>query len=122
MRRVFILTGLLAVILMATWGGPSMVSANTCTETCSGGAVLSCTSSTGMCNNAGGGSITCCGATLSCGPINTYDACRNNCDTAHDNCVNSCGTRAGSCLTNCNTGLRTCWTHCGAAPATSGSC
>ena len=123
MRRLFVLTGLLAVLLMAAWGGPTMVSANpqTCTEACSGGATLSCTSAAGICSSSAG-SVTCCGVTLLCGPINTFDTCRNNCDTAHDNCVNSCGTRAGSCLTNCNTGLRTCWTHCGPAPATSASC
>jgi hypothetical protein len=122
MRRVFVLAGLLAVMLMATWGGPTLVSATqTCTATCSGGSILTCTVATGTCSSASG-TVTCCGQAHDCVAVNAYDACRNNCDNQHDACINSCGGHGGNCITNCNTALRTCWNRCGVAPSKSFSC
>ena len=122
MRRMLLLVGLLAVVVLATYGGPTAVAASeTCTATCSGGATLSCTVASGTCSSAVG-TVTCCGGqTLTCGAINTWDACRTSCDTAYTNCVNHCTVR-NPCLQNCLTGRSTCESHCGAQPTISLSC
>jgi hypothetical protein len=121
MRKALLLAGLLTVLALAIYGGPTVASASqTCTEPCSGGSTLSCTVATGMCTSSLG-SVTCCGATHDCAAINTYDTCRNNCETAYDTCINHCTVR-NPCVQNCNNARTTCLSHCGTRPTTSWSC
>jgi len=120
MRRAFVMIGLMTVVFLATWGGPTLVSATqTCTATCTGG-TLTCTVSTGTCSSASG-TVTCCGQTHDCVAINAYTACRNDCNADYNLCKSRCTVR-DPCLSDCLDTQRACWTYCGPRPATSFSC
>jgi hypothetical protein len=121
MRRFFLMAGLVAIVFLAVYGRPAVVSASqVCNATCSSGTSLSCNVASGTCTSSGT-TVTCCGQTLNCVAIDAYNACRNSCDDKYDTCVNNCTVR-DPCLTNCNTALRACWTRCGTRPTTSLSC
>jgi hypothetical protein len=121
MRRFFLMAGLVAIVFLAVYGRPAVVSASqVCNATCASGSTLTCNVANGTCTSSGT-TVTCCGQSLNCVAIDAYNACRNNCDNKYDTCVNNCTVR-DPCLTNCNTALRACWTRCGARPTTSLSC
>jgi len=121
MRRFFLMAGLVAIVFLAVYGRPAVVSASqVCTATCASGSSLTCNVASGTCTSSGT-SVTCCGQTLNCVAIDAYNACRNTCEDRYDTCINHC-TVKDSCVTNCNTALRSCWTQCGARPTTSLSC
>jgi hypothetical protein len=121
MRRMLLMVGLLAVVTLVTYGGPTAVAASeTCTATCSGGATLSCTVASGTCSSAAG-MVTCCGQTHNCNAINAWDTCQNSCQTAYNTCFSHC-TVFNPCVTICVNNRLTCQRNCGAQPTISFSC
>jgi hypothetical protein len=122
MRKVLLMAGLLAVVVFATYGGPTGAAASqTCTATCPSGAVLQCNVANGTCSSTGA-TVTCCGQTHSnCAAIDAWNACRNACFDDYDDCRSQCRVRI-PCLDDCNAARTACLSSCGTRPTTTWSC
>lgn len=126
MKKILSLAGLLAVVFVALGGIPFPVAeaAQTCYTNCSSGKTLTCTTATGTCTSVPG-SVTCCGTTYYCAPIDAAvaarNACLDNCWTNYEACVDNCTVRH-PCLSNCAAARSSCMSQCPPLPQTSFSC
>lgn len=122
MRKVLVMAGLLAVVVFATYGGPTRaVASQTCTATCPSGSVLQCNVANGTCTSTGT-TVTCCGQTHNaCAAIDAWNACRSACFDDYDACRSSCRVRV-PCLDDCANARTACFNSCGTRPTTTWSC
>ncbi|HYO12133.1 MAG TPA: hypothetical protein VE685_02940 [Thermoanaerobaculia bacterium] len=121
MKRALVLIGLMGVLALATYGGPtSVVAGQYCSSTCPSGSKLECTTNTGTCT-AVPGKVTCCGQEHDCAAIDAYNACQNACLADYNACRSSCTVR-DPCLADCAEARDFCIQSCGPRPQTSFSC
>jgi hypothetical protein len=121
MRRLLALACFAAALVLATQWGPGVaVASQTCSTTCSSGAQISCTVASGTCTSSPG-SVSCCGQVYGCSAIDSYWACRDNCDAQYDSCIHQCRV-FNPCVNNCLQNRNFCYSLCGSPPQTSFSC
>ncbi len=120
-KKLVGILGVFSVALLAVGRSAPLLSATeTCTATCSGGAVLMCTSASGTCSSSSM-SVTCCGGTHTCTAVNAWQTCINSCTTALNRCIQACDGKL-TCVGPCYTADTACKNRCGAEPATTFSC
>jgi hypothetical protein len=121
MRRFLELVCIVVVTLVAAQWGPAVaVASQTCSTTCSSGAVIKCTVATGTCSSSPG-SVSCCGQVHGCSAIDAYYSCFDRCEAEYDACVSQC-TTFNPCVNDCLQNRNFCESFCGSAPQTSFSC
>jgi hypothetical protein len=121
MLRAAGLVGMLMVVILAVYGGPTPAAAGqTCTTTCSSGSTVTCTEASGTCSSASG-TVTCCGQAHTCTAIDAWNACESRCTAAYNTCIGNCKV-FNPCFTNCASSRTLCFNSCGARPTTSFSC
>jgi hypothetical protein len=126
MRKLVGVLGVLSVVLLAMGRNRPVAQAqDLCTAPCMDNVTLSCTVATGTCS-ATGGSVTCCGQTLTCTAINAWNACYSACGTALVQCKATCDNlplgQQAVCNRTCGLKEQTCENACGTEPTTSLSC
>jgi|GEM_PF-6771394 len=110
--------GMLAVVIH--FGAPRVAEASaTCSTACPGGASLSCCT-TGTCSTTSGVSVNCNGTILSCGPADTYKACKNACISERSACLSNCATTFE--CNGCTREYNSCLQDCGTPPVTNIGC
>lgn len=122
MKKFLGLAGLLLALTITLELGPIRLAeaAQTCSTTCSSGATLKCTTSSGTCSSSSG-TVTCCGQAYSCSTIDSavaaHNNCMNGCDATADQCMSSC-TVFIPCVEDCLTAQRNCHSQCPSLPQT----
>lgn len=126
MKKALWLSGLLLALTVALGIEPVRLAeaAQTCSTTCAAGRTLQCTTANGTCTSTAG-SVTCCGQTYTCGPIDAAaaarSACLSNCMATWEACVDNCPNRH-PCVTNCTTARSACQAQCPPLAQSSFSC
>ena len=119
MKRRSVLLICLVLLSAATYlSAPRIASASAmCNTTCSSGIQLRCCTS-GTCSTVSGSSVNCNGTTLSCGPVDSWSACRSVC-FAND-CTTTCEFPFECRM--CQRELNQCLSECGPTPTTNIGC
>ncbi len=121
MRKLFMLMGCLFALTCALSLGPAVAEASqTCTVSCSSGTSLQCCLNSGSCSTASG-SIDCNGTTLTCGPIDAWNACKADCLAMRNYCYSDCNFER-TCAGYCNNWYFNCTLGCGPKPQTNIGC
>jgi hypothetical protein len=123
MRKLTRLLGAsLGLLWVLSFGPPVAEAGPTCTASCSSGATLQCCLTSGYCT-ASSGSIDCNGTLMTCGPIDAYNACEDDCVAQKNYCAfYTCQSNKVCYGDYCYPEYRDCLASCGPRPTTNIGC